>query len=92
MLGERQEFSLNLLCSNHFPAGEREGGVQGAPSQPQQTPKGGSGAEQLCLTHGPGGAGGKTSVCSKQLHFSLPLPSLKSFFIHPSIRLLKKTT
>lgn len=64
--------ALNLLCSNHFPAGEREGGVQGVPLQPQQTPKSGSGAEQICLAHGPGGLGGNFSLFQTAPFFPFP--------------------
>lgn len=77
--------SLNLLCSNHFPAGEEEGGVQGVSLQPQQTPKGGSGAEQLCLTHGPGGVRGNLSLFQTAPFFP-PSSFVKnlSSFIHLS--------
>lgn len=75
--------SLNLLCSNHFPAGEQEGGVQGAPLQPQQTPKGGRGAEQLCLTHGPGSAGRNLSLFQTAPFF--PSPSFVKILLHSSI-------
>lgn len=81
-LGSDRNFIKSSL-QQPFPTGEREEGVQGAPLQPQQTPKGGSGAEQLCFTHGPGGAGENLSLSQTAPFF--PPSSFVKIFLHSSI-------
>lgn len=90
MVGNRQEFHQTFSAatiSKQRRVGQRrdlEGSFQGALLQPQKTTDGGNGTEQVCLTHGPSGAGEDLSLFQIAPFFP-PLPSVKFFLINPLV-------